>query len=102
MKTTILLALLMVSVSAFAQVVNKPIAPEDKLEYNLDYTRHCLNKFRKEKQLGFELMLGGAIITYLTNNDDINGYNKAYADVRTVWDQHNDGSYRLITYPRTN
>lgn len=86
MKLIIITIILFCSGSVFAQR-NNPVPSNlstklDTINFKVDYTNHCLNNFRKEKQLGLKLMLGGAIISYIANDNSINGYNKAHSGAR--------------------
>ena len=72
------------------------------LQQQHDYTRHCLNEFRKEKQLSMKLMLGGAVVTYFALNDELNGYNKAINDRTYRYTTGRDGETLAFENPRTN
>lgn len=67
-----------------------------------DYTRHCLNRFRKEKQLSFKLMLGSVVLLYLASDDGINGYGKAMNDIPYHVETMRSGTVLYIALPRTN
>ena len=104
MKLTVLL--LLCSMSVFAQHYDPAITilstKLDTISFKVDYTSHCLNKFRKEQQLGYGLMLGGAIVTFLATNEYVNGYKKAYADIPYYGYYDNNGVWKNIELSRTN
>jgi hypothetical protein len=61
------------------EIMNMKLKTEmDSMNFKLDYTRYCMNQFRKEAQMSYGLIIGGAIIIVLTNTDGINGYTNAY------------------------
>ena len=72
----IVLSLIMTS-SLFAQYVKYDVKPEDKLQYQLDYTKHCLNQFRKKQLTGASIELGGALMIIVTQLNSVNGTKKA-------------------------
>lgn len=58
-----------------AQVVE--ILPEDKLQCQADYVRHCLNQYRKKQLTGIEFEIGGLLIMAVTQLNSVNGTKRA-------------------------
>lgn len=51
--------------------------PLDSIQFKLDYTRYCLQKYRKEQLTGIGLVLVGSIGMAVTNQSFLNGSDKA-------------------------
>lgn len=51
--------------------------PLDTIQFKLDYTRYCLNKYRKDQLSGIGLQFLGSLVLAATNLSFINGSDKA-------------------------
>lgn len=63
------------SIKVRAQVVE--ILPEDKLQCQADYVRHCLNQYRKKQLTGASIEIGGALMIVITQLNSVNGTKRA-------------------------
>jgi hypothetical protein len=46
-----------------AQVNFSELSPDMKVQYQVDYVRHCLKKYRNEKMTGYKLEAAGLILS---------------------------------------
>jgi hypothetical protein len=49
----------------------------DSIDYKIDYTRYCLQKFRQERLWGIWLQISGGVIIAGTNLNSLNGVSRA-------------------------
>ncbi|MDP3442939.1 MAG: hypothetical protein Q8T08_08790 [Ignavibacteria bacterium] len=79
--------------------------PLDTIQFKLDYTRYCLQKYRKDQLTGIGLILVGSCVMAVTNQSFINGSDKAeqkYLDETALAGNSFEGKiWALRKYQRT-